>query len=216
MEKIKLKVENKALLDSPVWESHKRGRNWFAVIKLNPKAPNGIERKFFPKAHGEYYYIITEEAKPGVPVEFGADYYTNAGHLNPCRWYGVITEVTPDYIELIPCKSAREACKLAEQMAAAKDVVVVTRHKVLVDLLRDHGIIPDGAVVVEHATPDIVKDKVVVGILPLHLAALAKEIIAPEIDTPPDARGRELSREELEKFFRGVKRYKVVELNNEA
>jgi len=212
MERIRLKVEQGALMEVPVWEDHKRGRNWFAVITLDPRAPNGIGRSFIPRAHGEYYYLVTEKLKTGVAVEFGADYYTASGKLNPRRWYGVIVERTPEYLELVACKDAREACTLARSLSEEPKTVVVTRHAALVDLLRDRGIIPENATVVEHATPEVVKDKVVVGILPLHLAVLAKEIIAPEIDTPPDARGRELTREELERYFRGVHKYKVIEL----
>jgi len=86
------------------------------------------------------------------------------------------------------------------------DYVVVTRHASLVDLLRDRGIITGDVVVIDHVSdPEILRGKIVIGVLPLHLACLAQEIIAPEIDVPAELRGRELSREELERYlFREV------------
>ena len=94
------------------------------------------------------------------------------------------------------------------------DYVVVTRHQVLVEVLRDRGIIAGDVMVIDHVTdPEVLRGKVVIGILPLHLACLAEEIIAPEIDVPAELRGKELSREELEKFFKGVRRYRVLALD---
>ena len=89
-------------------------------------------------------------------------------------------------------------------------VTVITRHQALIDLLLQEGLIQEGDyVVVPHATPEDVKGRVVIGILPLPLAALAKEVISPIIELRPDDRGRELSLEELRERFRGVQRFRV-------
>jgi len=88
-------------------------------------------------------------------------------------------------------------------------VIVVTRHPSLVDLLREEGVISGDVRVIPHATPEDVEGQVVVGVLPLHLAALAREVIVPVLELRPEDRGRELSLDELRERFRGVERYVV-------
>ena len=92
-------------------------------------------------------------------------------------------------------------------------MVVVTRHKKLVDLLIEEGIVTNSAKVVERAEPEDVAGRVVVGILPLHLAALAIEVIVPVLELRPEDIGRELSIRELRERYKGVRRYVVRELD---
>ena len=88
--------------------------------------------------------------------------------------------------------------------------IVVTRHGPLVDLLLEEGVIREGDyVVVPHASPADIRGQVVVGVLPLALAALAKEVIAPVLDLRPEDRGRELTLSELRERYRGVQRFRV-------
>lgn len=54
-----------------------------------------------------------------------------------------------------------------------KDILIVTRHKPLVEWLKLHGI--EGRVI-EQATSSDVLDRDVYGILPLHLAAIAASV----------------------------------------
>lgn len=75
--------------------------------------------------------------------------------------------------------------------------VVVTRHPGLVDYLRETGAIQDDATIVEHATPEDVRGKHVVGVLPLWLAAEAASVTEVPMAVPADARGRELTIEEV-------------------
>ena len=78
--------------------------------------------------------------------------------------------------------------------------VVVTRHPALVDYLREIGILPDGARIITHASPDDVRDRHVIGILPLHLATLALTVTEIPLAVPPEARGRELSLDEMRRW----------------
>jgi hypothetical protein len=54
--------------------------------------------------------------------------------------------------------------------------LIVTRHPTLVELLIERGIATAETPVLEHATPDDVRDKHVLGVLPHHLAAQAASI----------------------------------------
>lgn len=55
--------------------------------------------------------------------------------------------------------------------------ICVTRHRPLVALLIERRIIDATTPVIEHATADDVRDRIVVGVLPIHLAALAYLVI---------------------------------------
>jgi hypothetical protein len=57
------------------------------------------------------------------------------------------------------------------------ETIIVTRHPALVQVIRERGIAPEGAPVYEHATPDLVRGKRVVGVLPHHLSSLAARVI---------------------------------------
>lgn len=110
-------IECGAMTDAPVYEGHKRGRNWMAIISANPTAPGGLERQFVPRAHGKYFYPI-EGLAAGQAVEFGADYYSAGGRKHPSRWYGVIVRISADQIEIAPCESGDAALEMAAQMQA--------------------------------------------------------------------------------------------------
>src|SRR5262249_14392556 len=115
---IALRIEEGALATVPpnCWESHKRGKNWFARIEINPAKPGGLERDFHAKAHGAYYYLLPTLAA-GDAVEFGADYYSGGGRKSPTRWYGyyvrtiAATETAPAYLVLRECASGKDAVK---------------------------------------------------------------------------------------------------------
>lgn len=126
------RIEHGALIDCPVWEAHRRGRNWWAEISTDPRAPGGLARRFWERARGHYYYLVPDGLTPPVPVEVGADYYSSRGRRHPRRWYGVITQVTSSQLVLAPCSTAREAIKLARQLRDQQDelrrAIVVPDH----------------------------------------------------------------------------------------
>lgn len=73
------------------------------------------------------------------------------------------------------------------------ETIVVTRHASLVKHLVESGIVPAGTKVVSHASPEEVSGKHVVGILPLHLAALAARVTVVPLRVPSELRGQELT-----------------------
>jgi hypothetical protein len=86
-------VEEGALKEAPVYETHKRGKNWMAVIEISPSCPGGLARTFVKNAYGPYYYMINT-LKVGDAIEFGGDYYTGRGSKRAERWHGVLIEIT--------------------------------------------------------------------------------------------------------------------------
>lgn len=87
------------------------------------------------------------------------------------------------------------------------EIVIVTRHAGAVEWLRRRGI---RGRVIPHATAEDVKGRVVIGALPLHLAAEAAVVGA--IDLPalrPDQRGADLSAEEMDAAGAAISWYEI-------
>lgn len=75
--------------------------------------------------------------------------------------------------------------------------IIVTRHEGAVEWLRTrHGV---EGLVIAHAAPDTVAGKIVYGILPLHLAALAAQVWSIDMpNLPAEFRGQELTPEQMD------------------
>ncbi len=80
--------------------------------------------------------------------------------------------------------------------------VVVTRHSGLVDHLKNIGLIDDvaAATVIADAKPADIAGKHVIGVLPIHLAALADRITIIPLDTPKNLRGVDLDADDVARF----------------
>lgn len=87
--------------------------------------------------------------------------------------------------------------------------IVVTRHKSLIQFLIEQKIIDQSDEVVSHATEELVEGNRVIGVLPIHLAALTSEYVNVPIHVPSELRGEELSIEEIRKYAQPIKTYIV-------
>lgn len=112
------KVHNGALVESPIWENHARGKNWLAVIWADPLKPGGLGRQWMPHARGDYFYVV-RDLRVGETVEFGADYVTGSGRKYTKRWYGFVREKTADKIVFEQCETPTDAIEAAKPVRAA-------------------------------------------------------------------------------------------------
>jgi len=96
------------------------------------------------------------------------------------------------------------------------DFIVVSRHPALVQYLRERGVLTGREPVVSHASPEDVRGKVVVGVLPLRLAAEAAEVWEVPLELPPELRGRELTLEQVRRCAGPLTRYRVQILAGET
>lgn len=92
-----------------------------------------------------------------------------------------------------------------------KEVVVVTRHANLVDYLTEVGVIVEGEyTLIEHAAPDAIRGKHVVGILPHSLSVLCASFTEVPLHVPAEKRGTELSIEDLREYAQPAVTYVVT------
>lgn len=111
---IDIRLEKGALCSAPCWENHQRGKNWFAIIDVDPSSPGGLSREFATKAKGSYYYLLPNNLQQGDAVEFGADYYSSRGKKSTERWYGYVKEIRDDVLILTKSATGKKACQEAQ------------------------------------------------------------------------------------------------------
>lgn len=92
------------------------------------------------------------------------------------------------------------------------DTVVITRHQGAVDWLVRHGWIRlENTRVVAHATKeDVLSAPKVFGVLPLHLAGIARNVYSIDVpNLPEEKRGKELTADEMDDYKACVVKYFV-------
>lgn len=107
----------------------------------------------------------------------------------------------------------RRVRALREYLRETEETVVVTRHPALVDFLREQGIVRENTTVLSHATPEQVRGKHVIGVLPHWLSAETSKVTEVSLDVPAEFRGRELNLEEIRRFFTGISTYEVHQVH---
>jgi hypothetical protein len=91
------------------------------------------------------------------------------------------------------------------------ETVVVTRHQNLLKYLKEICLVTGNEIVITgNATPDDVRGKHVIGVLPNFLAAEAACLTEVPLRIPQELRGRELSIEEIREFAGEPTSYKVA------
>lgn len=143
------KVFMGALQEVPIYEEHKRGKNWLSVVSPDPTQPGGLKRERVPYAHGDYFYMVNG-LRPGDVLEFGADYFTTGGKRIPRRLYAIVSAITDTELILDLFKSPQEAFEAKAAMefnsapAPEKTAVTIDLSKVpteeLIAELRTRGI----------------------------------------------------------------------------
>ncbi len=78
--------------------------------------------------------------------------------------------------------------------------IVITRHQGLVDYLLEEEIISPQTQVVAHATPELVRGKNVLGVLPHNLSCLCRTFTEIPLALPQELRGKELTKETIRKY----------------
>ena len=78
------------------------------------------------------------------------------------------------------------------------------------DLIRqEYPYLADRAPVVDHVSAEDIKGKVVLGVLPLHLAAEADMVIEVPLNLPAELRGKDLTVDEMRPYVGKPVAYRV-------
>ena len=95
-----------SVIESPVYESHKRGKNWFAVLE----GKNSVDMSMsFQKMRGKLCSCVN--LKPGMAVEFGGDYISTGGYRQPDRKIYVIESIDEKGVHCTPYETRAKAMK---------------------------------------------------------------------------------------------------------
>ncbi len=87
--------------------------------------------------------------------------------------------------------------------------LVVTRHQAFVDYLLKHNMIEPDCQIIKKATPENVKGRNVIGILPLCLTQYCESYTEMRLDLPYKLAGRDLVVDDFEKHFNSMGTYRV-------
>lgn len=92
-------------------------------------------------------------------------------------------------------------------------IIVITRHPALVEFLLENYIIEAGNYELHnHASKELIYGKDVIGVLPLGLAKYANSLTTVNLDLPPEMRGKELSLEDIRKYYTDIEVFQVRSL----
>ena len=124
MDDVKLKIDDGALVEVPIFEPDVCGKNWLAVIEGRDKAqPGGLKRKFCPRAGTPFYYVVLDFVERGSVIEFGADRVSlkRPERKQPRRAYGIVREITADLLTYFPQPNPMTALALSISPAFANN-----------------------------------------------------------------------------------------------
>jgi len=90
--------------------------------------------------------------------------------------------------------------------------VIITRHPGALKWLRKHH--PEYKEVehIVHAKPEDIEGNIVIGMLPIHMAVLAKEYWNLSLNIPAEMRGKELTVSDMEKYNCKIEQYKITKV----
>lgn len=87
------------------------------------------------------------------------------------------------------------------------NIVIVTRHTGMVEWLKNNNVVGE---VITHATPDNVRGKIVVGVLPMNLASLTDAMVTVDMPgLPAEMRGKDLTPEQMDEYGAVMSCYRV-------
>ena len=92
--------------------------------------------------------------------------------------------------------------------------LVITRHPALVEYLKEIKLVDADVEVIEHASPEMVKDRCVYGVLPHSLSCLTKSFTEVPLVLPSELRGQELTIEDIRKYAKEPVTYIVNVLDS--
>jgi CRISPR-associated protein Csx16 len=93
-------------------------------------------------------------------------------------------------------------------------IYIVSRHEGAVEWLKSNFKGFEKGELKSHIKPEEIKGNIIVGTLPIHLAELAKEYFHIILNLPAEARGKELTKEDMNEYGAKLQKYKIKAIPN--
>lgn len=92
------------------------------------------------------------------------------------------------------------------------EIVIITRHPGLVEVL--HELAPEtvGCPILDRAVPEEIAGKHVYGVLPLTLACLASKVTNVTLNVPQELRGTELTADQVRQYMTELETFVVTKV----
>ena len=87
-------------IENHLADSHKRAKNWVAIVHRDKAQRGGLDRNFLERGDGNRVKVGPDLLRSGTCLEFAGDYVTSGGRRQRNREYGRVTEVTSDSITI--------------------------------------------------------------------------------------------------------------------
>lgn len=120
MEQFECSIDLGYLTNAPIWENHRRGTNYAAVIGRDPKSPGGLSRIFLDKGKGEDFYYGIENLSVGSAIEFAADYTSGGGNKSRRRRYGIVRKLSDGVFKCDLYETPTEVFSILKQEASER------------------------------------------------------------------------------------------------
>ena len=91
-------------------------------------------------------------------------------------------------------------------------MIVVTRHKALVEYLKEINLVKENVRVISHAVPKDITGQKVIGVLPHSLSCLTESYTEVPLFVPVELRGKELTLEQIREYAQEPATYKVKQI----
>ena len=103
--------------NNPIFENHKRGRNWAAEV--TGKNAANCDKRFLKKRGA---IIDLEGIAPGAVIEIAGDYTTARGGFRPDRRYWLVRSLSETEMKVEEWPSLAKAMKAAHAAKVAADI----------------------------------------------------------------------------------------------
>nr|BDI55091.1 MAG: CRISPR-Cas system-associated protein Csx16 [uncultured archaeon] len=94
------------------------------------------------------------------------------------------------------------------------EIIIVSRHAGAINWLKKHYPKFSNLKHLTHISEEEIKDRIIIGTLPVNLAVLAKEYWHLSMNVPLEMRGKELTVEDMENFNCKIENYKILKIGD--
>lgn len=96
----KIMIED-GTIENPRHDTHRRAKNWVAIVERDKSQPGGLRRTFLERAPAGRVHVAGISA--GCWLEFAGDYYSASGRKQANRTYVRVHEISDTAMTIEEC-----------------------------------------------------------------------------------------------------------------